>query len=92
MLDYDCQSCAACCQGLPGMAVPITPLDVEREPRLVAHAPRMAEGVPCPFLDGTRCTIYRSRPDCCRLFVVGGYRCVQTRLRVGLSLIEGAVR
>lgn len=87
MSDPRCRDCAACCLGLPGVAVRITTMDELREPRLATHGPAMAVNGPCPFLDGRRCTIYATRPDACRSFPVAGVGCQTTRTRFGLPLL-----
>jgi Fe-S-cluster containining protein len=82
-----CVGCAGCCRGGPTWGVWVTPDDVVREPLLATHAPLMAATGLCPFLSGDRCSIYVTRPDCCRRFEVGGSRCLEARLQIGLPAL-----
>lgn len=77
--EIDCASCGSCCRQLSPV---LLPKDIERlarrlrvpNPELRAtHLRKEDDGfvfarVPCPLLDGTRCSCYRDRPKDCRSY------------------------
>ena len=78
--EIDCQACANCCLV---MRIEMNPDDVELLARRVGMGPadfveqytepgdddaRRIAAVPCPFLDGKRCSVYEDRPADCREF------------------------
>jgi Fe-S-cluster containining protein len=80
----DCTRCANCCRSLDvaltpddagrlaeGINVPLDAIltryaDHKRGQTLDEWA--VIRGKPCPFLTGTRCSVYAHRPDTCRLY------------------------
>ncbi len=94
--DGRCTDCGGCCDGT--WDVEVGPLDVRRERKLLDHVKMeiaggffhiTTKGTPCPFLDESkRCSIYRTRPDCCRRVDLGGEECNNSRRRLGLELVD----
>ena len=92
----ECENCGACCDGT--WEVVIEPRDLRREPSFEKHAlTRQAEdsftvaeaGTPCPMLDEKkRCSVYRTRPDCCRRVTLCGVECNDSRTRHGKALLN----
>lgn len=100
-MSESCLECAACCRQL---VVRITLADMRREPVLAVVAqdepdrPTTKRLMPqrygeawkysCPMLEGTRCSIYATRPDVCRAFQRGSPECRMARLRHGKEPID----
>lgn len=68
-----CTACGICCGDAMFLYAPLQPGDRERLHRTAYPRELIGEDsmpLPCPMLDGTRCTIYADRPLICR-----SYRC-----------------
>ena len=81
----DCTTCGACCRA---NHVPVTDVEIERLagrvqlPVLSFHERYLdtdddgepaIDANPCPFLEGTRCSVYEDRPEPCRAYpYIGG--------------------
>lgn len=77
--EVDCASCGSCCRQLSPV---LLPKDIERLARRLrvpnpqfraSHLRKEDDGfvfaqVPCPLLDGTRCSCYTDRPKDCRSY------------------------
>ena len=77
--EIDCASCGSCCRQLSPV---LLPKDIERLARRLrvlnpdlraSHLRREDDGfvfarLPCPLLDGTRCSCYTDRPKDCRSY------------------------
>jgi len=78
--EIDCLSCAHCCRV---MRIELDPEDIERLAHRLEISPeefvarytelgeeqeRRLASVPCPFLDGNRCSVYEDRPRDCLEF------------------------
>lgn len=81
----DCRTCAACCRDnwLPLGSAEIERLAARLSMTVDAFRSRYItrdesgeeaiDATPCPFLEGTLCSVYEDRPDCCRGYpYVGG--------------------
>ncbi len=83
-----CVACGLCCQGVLHDLVPLDEDELDRAARLalpVVESPhRIAFRLPCPRLDGTRCTVYPERPRTC-----ASYAC-ETLRAYGAGEIEEA--
>lgn len=92
----ECEDCGACCDGT--WEVVITEKDLRREPSFAQYElTRQTEssfmvaeaGTPCPMLDSKkRCSVYRTRPDCCRRVNLCSLECNESRTRHGKALID----
>ena len=92
----ECENCGACCDGV--WEVVITEKDLRREPSFAKHElTRQTEdsfmvaeaGTPCPMLDSAkRCSVYRTRPDCCRNVHLCSLECNDSRKRHNKQLID----
>lgn len=95
-----CEDCGLCCKKL---IIEIGHIDVVREPLLKSVVVELDNdvsresdwdrvyGLPttCSFLSPeNRCTIYKSRPNPCVAFEVGGEHCNELREEHGLPLID----
>ena len=74
----ECQKCGACCRHT--VIDTISALDLLREPRLRDAVDPIEAGfflmkMPCPFLNGNRCSIYPTRPNICVAHVPGTNEC-----------------
>lgn len=81
----DCLQCAACCKQT---RTPVEDAEIERLARRLGitvvefderyvgeneFGERCIRDIPCPFLDGNRCTVYEDRPEACRGYpYIGG--------------------
>ncbi|HOW72216.1 MAG TPA: YkgJ family cysteine cluster protein [Phycisphaerae bacterium] len=101
---YECDRCAACCQGT--LIVEAHYLDALRERRILGanlsgrdvsldelddegRCVVIAAGSPCRFLDDNdRCTIYPTRPNACVGFEAGHEQCQQARCQQGLPPLQ----
>jgi Fe-S-cluster containining protein len=101
-VEFECDSCGACCRTFPIFA---GAADAEREPRLRAEARQLPPWLataewtyqlfPLPFQQAccflgadNRCTIYCTRPEVCRTFAAGSPQCQEARARQGLGPLE----
>lgn len=67
-----CLSCGMCCDGTMFEVAAITPEEAARfEGRLHLTDDRQHLRLPCPALDGCRCTTYLDRPKVC-----GAFKCL----------------
>jgi uncharacterized protein len=70
-----CTACGICCKGILHDHAVLKPDEVETRTRLrlpiyTGPVEYPAFSLPCPRLDGTRCSVYPERPEVC-----GAYRC-----------------
>lgn len=64
-----CLSCGLCCDGTMFEVASITPDEATRYgDRVTVSNDRMHLLLPCPALEGCKCTTYRDRPGVCRTF------------------------
>ena len=76
--EYDCLSCAACCQNI--RRPPYEPGEIDDLPSYVIHilgrTKTAKKGKACPWLgDDNRCRHYKDRPKACKDFEIGGKSC-----------------
>lgn len=93
---YECDRCAACCIYL----VPdIREDEIRRESRIALHIIEDdvekwmdyggEDNTGCPFLSELgSCSIYATRPDCCKRFEPGSELCQYARGRSGLGSLQ----
>ena len=92
----ECENCGACCDGF--WNVIITEKDLRREPSFAKHELTREtedlftvaeEGTPCPMLDERkRCSVYATRPDCCRNVRLCSVDCNDSRTRHGKAILN----
>ena len=87
--EYDCLSCAACCQNI--RRPPYEPGEIDDLPTEIIQALAATRTAkkhkPCPWLgDDNRCRHYKDRPKACKDFEIGGKQC--KFIRVVLKIDE----
>lgn len=97
-VNFECDSCGACCRTFPIFA---SESDSGREPRIRNEGRKLAAHLAtetwsyqlyplpfhetCCFLDSNQlCVVYPNRPDVCRAFEAGSDQCQEARLRLGI--------
>lgn len=86
----DCSNCGVCCTmeaDPPYTEAEFQQLPLRLKLRIEAFRDGPLHGKPCLFLDRAsgRCMEYELRPQACRDFELGGYRCVSERYRAGVG-------